>query len=88
MGWDCRSVGSDGGALAIEDDVFKGVENHCRLTNPVPVTGMDAMLCDAHFAGEGESYSYRLMILRVPAGLAVIEDGAVNLLKSCEPASG
>ena len=74
--------------MAIEGDVFKGVENQCRLTNPVPVTGMDAMLYDADCAGEGETYSYRLMILRVPGGLAVIEDGTVNLLKSCEPASG
>ena len=24
-GWDCRSVGSDGGALSIEGEVFKGV---------------------------------------------------------------
>ena len=67
--------------------MFKGVESRCLLTNPVPVTGMDGTLYDADCAGEGETYSYRLMILRVPGGLAVIEDGAVNLLTSCEPAS-
>jgi hypothetical protein len=82
-GWDCRSVGQDGGALAVQGDVFQGVENACRLTNPVPVTGMDAVLYDAVCAGEGETASYRLMLMRVPDGLAVIEDGSVSFLKSC-----
>lgn len=82
-GWDCVSVGSDGGALAIEGDVFKGVESQCQLTNPVPVTGMDAILYDAECAGEGETYSYRMMLMRLPEGVAVIEDGFVNPLKSC-----
>jgi hypothetical protein len=83
QGWDCRSVGSDGGALAIEGDVFKGVESQCKLTNPVPVTGMDAILYDAECAAEGETYSYRMMLLRLPEGVAVIEDGFVNMLKRC-----
>lgn len=82
-GWDCTSVGSDGGALAIQDDILHGVESQCRLTKPVAVTGMDAVLYDAECAGEGEEYSYRLMILRLPEGVALIQDGFVNPLKSC-----
>ena len=82
-GWDCQSVGSDGGALAIEGDLFKGVENQCRLTNPVPVTGMDAILYDAECAAEGETSSYRMMLMRLPEGLAIIEDGFVSPLKRC-----
>ena len=81
--WDCTSVGSDGGALAIQDDILHGVESQCRLTNPVQVTGMDAVLYDAECAGEGEEYSYRLMILRLPEGVALIQDGFVNPLKAC-----
>ncbi|MCX7286767.1 MAG: hypothetical protein NTW20_04220 [Rhodobacterales bacterium] len=81
--WDCRTVGSDGGAVAIEGDMFKGVESACKLTNPVPVTGMDAMLYDAECAADGETVSYRLMLLRLPEGVAVIEDGAVSPLVSC-----
>ena len=69
--------------MAIEGDLFKGVESQCKLTNPVPVTGMDAMLYDAECAAEGETYSYRMMLLRLPDGVAIIEDGAVSPLVSC-----
>ena len=82
-GWDCQSIGQDGGALAVQGDIFTGVENQCKLTNPVPVTGMEAILYDAECAGEGELYSYRIMLMRLPEGLAVIEDGNVNQLVSC-----
>jgi hypothetical protein len=82
--WDCESVGSDGGALAVQGDVFLGVESMCQLTNPVSVTGMSGILYDAECAGEGETWSKRMMLMRVPEGLAVIEDGFVNLLKACQ----
>jgi hypothetical protein len=82
-GWDCQSVGSDGGALAVRDGVFYGVENSCRLNNPVEVNGMPATLYDAECSGEGETYAKRMMLMRVPDGLAVIEDGFVNILKAC-----
>ena len=82
-GWDCESIGQDGGALAVQGDIFTGVENQCRLTNPVQVTGMDAVLYDAECAGEGETYSYRLMLMRLPDGIAVIQDGSVSELLTC-----
>ena len=44
---------------------------------------MDAMLYDAECAAEGETYSYRMMLLRLPDGVAIIEDGAVSPLVSC-----
>lgn len=81
--WDCQSVGQDGGALSVQGDIYTGVENQCRLTNPVQVTGMDAVLYDAECAGEGETYSYRLMLMRLPDGIAVIQDGSVNELLTC-----
>lgn len=82
-GWDCRSVGSDGGALSVKGDLFHGVESLCRLTNPVEINGMSAMLYDAECNGEGESYAKRMMLMLVPEGLAVIEDGFVNTLARC-----
>lgn len=82
--WDCTSVGSDGGALAVQDGVYYGVESACQLTNPVAVNGMSAVLYDAECSGEGESYAKRLMLMRVPEGLAVIQDGYVNLLRVCQ----
>jgi hypothetical protein len=81
--WDCASVGSDGGALMVKDEMFHGVESLCRLTNPVEVNGMSAILYDAECNGEGEAYSYRMMLMRVPDGLAVIQDGYVSLLSDC-----
>jgi hypothetical protein len=83
-GWDCKSVGSDGGALALRDGVFYGVENACQLTNPVEVNGMSAVLYDAECSGEGETYAKRMMLMRLPEGLAVIEDGFVNVLRACQ----
>lgn len=82
-GWDCRSVGSDGGALAVREGVFHGVESACQLTNPVEVNGMSAVLYDAKCNGEGESYAKRMMLMRVPEGLAVVEDGFVTVLRAC-----
>ena len=83
-GWDCTSVGSDGGALAVRDGAFYGVENTCELTNPVEVNGMSAVLYDANCSGEGETYAKRMMLMRLPEGLAVVEDGFVNILRSCK----
>ncbi|KAF0115112.1 MAG: hypothetical protein FD150_1173 [Rhodobacteraceae bacterium] len=82
--WDCTSVGSDGGALAVKDNVFYGVENACTLTNPTQVNGMSAVLNDAECNGEGMPYTKRMMLMRVPEGLAVIQDGYVNVLRACE----
>jgi len=81
--WDCVSVGSDGGALAIRDGVFYGVESACTLTRPTPVNGMNALLFDADCSGEGESYSFRVMFLALQDGLAMIQDGAVTELERC-----
>ena len=69
--------------MCIRDSIYTGVENQCRLTNPVQVTGMDAVLYDAECAGEGETYSYRLMLMRLPDGIAVIQDGSVSELLTC-----
>jgi hypothetical protein len=81
--WDCRTIGMDGGALAVIGDSFHGVENTCTLTNPVEVRGMAATLFDAECSGEGEIYGYRLMIMKTPEGIAMIEDGYVRNLVAC-----
>ena len=83
-GWDCRTVGSDGGALAIRDGRFFGVENVCALTNPVQVRDMNAVLFDGECTGEGMTYSERLMLMAIPGGVAVIRDGSVSELRRCD----
>jgi hypothetical protein len=82
--WDCQSVGSDGGAMAVQDGVFYGVENACKLTNPTRVNGMNAMLYDAECNGEGMTDFYRMMLMQLPGGIAVITDGSANEYERCD----
>jgi hypothetical protein len=81
--WDCQSVGAEGGALAVQDGMFYGVENACKLTNPTRVNGMNAVLFDAECNGEGEAYFYRMMLMQLPGGIAVITDGSANEYERC-----
>ncbi|SPF79258.1 hypothetical protein ALP8811_03197 [Aliiroseovarius pelagivivens] len=82
-GWSCGEVGMDGGALAIRDGIFYGVESRCDLTNPVDIRGMNATLYDAECAGEGEVYGYRMMVMKTQEGINIINDGWVTQLRSC-----
>jgi hypothetical protein len=75
--WNCTSVGMDGGAVAVWDDRLLGVENSCDLTGPVDVNGMSAVLYDAVCTGEGETYSYRVMLMKHASGIYVVSDGQV-----------
>jgi hypothetical protein len=81
--WNCKDIGMDGGALAMKDDEFFGVENTCKLSNPVGVRGMSATLFDANCSGEGETSSYRMMFLRTGTDLTVIANGYALLLERC-----
>jgi hypothetical protein len=85
-GWDCQTVGMDGGALAVRDGTFYGVENTCELTNPTAIRGMDGVLYDAVCTGEGMTETFRIMLMQVENGLAVIRDGSVSMLRRCDGA--
>ena len=75
--WSCKSeeLGGDGGAVGVMNGNLHGVENDCKLTNPTNVRGMDAILYDAVCSGEGEQYSYRLMLMRHDRGIYLIGNG-------------
>lgn len=81
--WDCKSVGMDGGALSIKDDVFEGVESQCKLTNPRQFDGFDAVLYDAECTGEGETYTLPTLMVKTVDGVAVIQEGYVSELVAC-----
>ena len=81
--WDCRTVGADGGAIAIGEGVLRGVETYCRLTAPVAVRGMSAVLYDMVCAGEGEEYTERAMLMTTPEGVAIITDGFLSEYQRC-----
>ncbi|PLX43828.1 MAG: hypothetical protein C0605_03590 [Hyphomicrobiales bacterium] len=81
--WDCRNVGVDGGAIRITGDHFEGVESSCQMTNPTTVRDMGAHLYDLMCSGEGETYSYRLMLMRADDGglYLITKGGAVHWQK-------
>ena len=89
-GWTCteETIGRDGGALAVQDGKFFGLESVCELTNPVNIRDMNARLFDAVCTGEGEQYSYRLMLMKTEDGLIFAQDGFAFELISCEAAEG
>ena len=84
-GWDCTNIGSDGGAIAIRNSQFLGVEIVCDLDNPVTVRDMDGVLFDASCTAEGVESSARMLILDTPEGVMVIRRGGNALnLRRCE----
>ena len=72
----CVYTGGEGGALKIENDVLFGVENECRMTSPVNVRDMDALLYDMKCEGEGVSFTDRAMFMTASdGGLFLIWNG-------------
>ena len=83
-GWDCASVGMEGGAIAIRNARFEGVENSCTLVNPVNLRGIRATLYDAGCTAEGTVTHERIMLMRAAeGGIWVIRDGWVVRLAPC-----
>lgn len=65
--------------MSIEGGSIRFWESACSLTNPVPVRDMgDATLFDVQCAGEGETWSYRLLIMS--GGSAAVPDADLVLL--------
>ncbi|AZV77651.1 hypothetical protein EBB79_06925 [Parasedimentitalea marina] len=84
--WSCNpeDLGMDGGVLGIQGAYLHGLENTCELTKPTSIRGMDAVLFDAQCSGEGEQYSYRVMIMRHEEGLYLVQDGLVADWRRCQ----
>ena len=61
---DCALIGVDGGSLKIENGIFYGVEMECRMTRPVNVVDMDAMLYTLQCSGEDQTWSERAMVMK------------------------
>ncbi len=90
---DCAREEGAGSALRIENDVLHGVENECRMTRPVAVRDMDAVLYDMECdgGGEGESFTERAMFLKAAdGGLFLVWNGYAFKYEACaaDPARG
>lgn len=69
---DCALVGTDGGAVQIEDGIFHGVEVDCRMTNPVNVNDMDAVLYTMQCSGEDQVWTERALLMDKAEGDGII----------------
>jgi hypothetical protein len=83
---ECALVGVDGGALEIKDGIFHGVEVECRMTNPVNVLDMDAILYTMQCSGEDQNWTERAMLME-PAegeGLIMVWNGYAFVYDKCD----
>ncbi len=84
--WSCSpdQVGLDGGALAIQNGIFEGVENRCDLTNPQSSgRGTEfTAVCSA----EGTTYEQQMTITPTANGVSIQRDGFTSYWKRCESA--
>ncbi len=83
-GWDCRSVGQEGGAVLLTVNAFIGVGSRCSLADPTEVRGMEARLYDATCREGDRVRTDRIMVLRTAPGIAIIRNGAISLFTACE----
>ena len=88
---DCTISGVEGGALKIEDEILYGIENECRMTMPVDVRGMEAVLFDMDCAGGGVTWTDRAMLMTgADGGLILVWNGYAFAYDACpeNPAIG
>jgi len=81
--WSCspEQVGIDGGALAIQNGVFDGVENRCELTAPVPAG--DGTRYEAVCSAEGSTYSKPMTITPTANGVQIEREGSKVYWSRC-----
>ena len=88
---DACVLGADGAnfALRIAGDTMFGIESACRLTNPVAVRDMGAVLFDAECSGEGETWrDRRLLMIDADGALVYVRDGFAQVLPRCRSMAG
>lgn len=82
---DCTRIGKEGGALEIEDNLFTGVESECRMTAPVNVRDMDAVLYDMECEGGGAEWTDRAMFMNAAdGGLIMVWNGYAFKYAACD----
>jgi hypothetical protein len=82
--WSCQQdqVGTDGGALAIQNGIFDGVENRCELTEPISVgSGISyTAVCSA----EGDTYRESLTITSTANGVKIEHNNSTAYWQRCD----
>lgn len=71
-------------AVRIRGDQFRGLESECRMTNPVTLPGLGAVIHEMDCTGEGDSWTYRaLMMLDREGQLVMVSDGMALIYPRC-----
>lgn len=74
--WNCVYNGQEGGAIWIEDNWYHPIEDPvCRLTNPVQVRDMPAVLFDLECGDDNKAGNERVMFVRRPGGMFEVRSG-------------
>ncbi len=85
---ECGLVGVDGGSIEISGDIFHGVETECRMTRPVNVVDMDAILYTMQCTGEGTVWTERAMLMndKQDNGIIMVWNGYAFRYSRCADA--
>lgn len=82
--WSCSpdQIGVDGGALAIRNGAFDGVENRCALNAPVPTGGGTRFTAEC--SAEGSTYSEPVTITPTADGVKIDRNGSTAYWSRCD----
>lgn len=81
----CVHTGEENSALKVEDDTLYGGSTTCDMSNPVDVTGMQAVLYDMSCEADDDTFDSRAMFMNAAdGGLLLIWDGFAFKYESCE----
>ena len=81
----CVHTGEEGTALKVEDETLYGGSTTCNMSNPVDVTGMQAVLYDMACKDEDDTFDGRAMFMNAAdGGLLLIWDGYAFKYQACE----
>lgn len=82
---DCGLVGLDGGSVEIKDNIFRGVDVDCDMSDPVNVVNMDATLFNMNCSGSDQVWTERAMLMRDKEtnGLIMIWNGYAFVYDAC-----
>lgn len=84
------ATGCDSSAYAefqvtISGNQISFVETQCKLGNPMPIRDMpEGTLYDAVCAGEGDTWTERMLVYRTFDGVALLSRGAARTYSRCE----
>lgn len=75
-------------AIRIRGGMLYGLESGCEMTNPTQVRGMPATLYDMQCHGEGQTWTYRtLLMIDADGALVQLQEGYARLMPRCTAAS-